>query len=101
MAPGGGYMKSVTKPRSHELVKSHFVLPVTFSGAKQENFPSLLHSVERIIVGNDIIDGLKSGAIFSTIAPASFLRYLFCPRPQERGCHCTRAYFSALLEVNN
>ena len=36
------------------------MLPVTLSGAKQENFPSLLHSVEGIIVGNNIIDGLKS-----------------------------------------
>ena len=35
---------------------SHFVLPVTLSDAKQENFPSLLHSVEGIIVGNDMID---------------------------------------------
>ena len=60
MAPCEGYMKSITKPRIHELVKSHFMLPVTLSGAKQENFPSLLHSVERIIVGHNMIDGLKS-----------------------------------------
>ena len=94
-------MKSTTKLSTHELVKSHFVLPVTLSGAKRENFPLLLHNVERIIVGNYFIDGLKSRAIFSTIAPISFPRYLFSPRPWERGCHCIRAYFSALLEVAN
>ena len=62
-------MKFITKLSSHELVKSHFVLAVTLSGAKQENFILLLHSVEGIIVGNYIIDGLKSRANFSTIAP--------------------------------
>ena len=62
-------MKSITKLSSHELVKSHFVLPVTLSGAKQENFMLLLHSVEGIIAGNYIIVGLKSRANFSTIAP--------------------------------
>ena len=83
----------ITEPWSHELAKSHFVLPVTLSGAKQENVPSLLHSEERIIVGNDIMAW--------NLAPTSFPRYLFCPRPQERGCHCLREYFSALLEVTN
>ena len=35
------------------------------------------------------------------LAPTSFPRYLFCPRPLERGWHRTRAYFPALLGVTN
>ena len=86
-------MKSTTKLSSHELVKSHFVLLVTLSGAKRENFPLLLHRVERIIVTNYFIDGLKSRAIFSIIAPTSFPRYLFFQRPWECGCHWREPIF--------
>ena len=55
------------------------------------------------IVGISTIDELKSRAFFQPlpIALISLPKSLFCPRPCEQGCHCTRAYFSALLEVTN